>query len=191
VLIVHAGNRIDGRSRAVTRFSAAAVPAVRHRVRLVLSTLHPVRVVSNAAAGADLIVLHEAQQLGLPVDVLIPIETGEFVRQSVADLGEEWVATFDAVVRHANDDPHSDVIVSDSAVSADWYEAANHRLLQRALSVAAASSPPTPVLALTIRPPRTAGEVSMTDHFAELAQHAGLLVVTLDPTDAARTTRLA
>jgi hypothetical protein len=191
VLIVHAGNRIDGRSRAVTRFSASAVPAVRHRVRLVLSTLHPVRVVSNAAAGADLIVLHEAQQLGLPVDVLIPIETGEFVRQSVADLGEEWVATFDAVVRHANDDPHSDVIVSDAAVSSDWYEAANHRLLQRALSVAAARSPPTPVLALTIRPPRTAGEVSMTDHFADLAQHAGLLVVTLDPTDAARTTRLA
>jgi N-acyl-D-aspartate/D-glutamate deacylase len=190
VLIVHAGNRIDGYGRADTRFSAAAVPAVRDRVRLVLSTLQPARVVSNAAAGADLIVLHEAQQLGLPVDVLIPIETGKFVRQSVADQGAEWVATFDAVVHRAEDDPQSDVIVSDAAASDDWYEAANHRLLQRALSVAAASSPPTPVLALTIRPPRTAGEVSLTDHFADLAQSAGLLVVTLDPTDGARTTRL-
>jgi hypothetical protein len=190
VLIVHAGNRIDGNSRAVTRFSAAAVPAVRDRVGLVLSTLQPVRVISNAAAGADLIVLHEAQRLGLPVDVLIPIESGEFVRQSVADQGEEWVATFDAVVHQAEVDPHSDVIVSDTAVSDDWYEAANHRLLQRALSVAAASSPHTPVLALTIRPPHTAGDLSMTDHFADLAQRAGLLVVTLDPTDGARTTRL-
>ena len=190
MLIVHAGNRIDGNSRAVTRFSAAAVPAVRDRVRLVLSTLQPARVVSNAAAGADLIVLHEAQRLGLPVDVLIPIETSEFVRQSVADQGDEWVATFDAVVGNADGDPHSDVIVSDAAVSDDWYQAANHRLLQRALSVAAASSPPAPVLALTIRPQRASGEVSMTDHFAELAQRAGLLVVTLDPMDGARTTRL-
>ena len=190
MLIVHAGNRIDGSNRAVTRFSAAAVPAVRERVRLVLSTLQPVRVISNAAAGADLIVLHEAQRLGLPVDMVIPIETAEFVRQSVADQGEEWVATFHTVMHCAEDDPHSDVLVSDVAASDDWYEAANHRLLRRALSVAATGSPSTPVLALTIRPPRKADEPSMTDHFADLAEGAGLLVVTLDPTDDARTTRL-
>lgn len=190
MLIVHAGNRIDAPGRATDRFPAASVPAVRDRVRLALSTLQPTRVVSNAAAGADLIVLSEAQRLGIPVEVLIPIATAEFVRQSVADQGEEWVATFDAVVTHARGDSRSHVLVHEVAATDDWYEAANHRLLQRARSSAAASSPPTPVLALTIRPLHRAGEESMTDHFAALAQASGLLVATLDPTEDERTTQL-
>ena len=181
MLIVHAGNRIDARRRAVARFPADQVDSVRARVRLLLTALQPERVLSNAAAGADLIVLAEAQRLGIPVDVVLPIAEDEFVRQSVADNGDEWVAAFHQVLARAEAEPQSTVRHGDQSANDDWYESANEHLLEEALHAAARTSPPNHVVALTIRPLPTRGEESITDHFAELAERAGLLVLTLDP----------
>ena len=181
MLIVHAGNRIDARRRAVARFPADQVESVRARVRLLLTALQPERVLSNAAAGADLIVLAEAQQLGIPVDVVLPIDADEFVRQSVADNGDEWVTTFHHVLARAEAEPHSVVRHGNQSGDDDWYESANEHLLAQALHAAARTTPPTHVVALTIRPLPTPGEESITDHFADLAARAGLLVLTLDP----------
>jgi hypothetical protein len=181
VLIVHAGNRIDAPGRAVARFPADHVASVRSRVRLLLSTLQPSLVVSNAAAGSDLVVLHEAQQLGIATRVIVPIAQDEFVRQSVADSGAEWLDSFHEVLRYAGEDRHSDVVHCGLPAEGEWFAAANARLLDEALRCADEATPPVPVLALTIRPKPVANNVSMTDHFAGLAEQAGLLVVTLDP----------
>jgi hypothetical protein len=180
VLIVHAGNRIDAPGRATERFPASQVTVVAARVRQMLATLQPTRVVSNAAAGADLIMLRTAQAMGIPVHVLMPIERDRFLRESVLDNGADWVDEFDAVLTHAEQDPHSDVVSVDLDANSQWHTEANAQLLQLAVDLAAAADN-IPVLAFTIRPIPNGEGTSVTDHFAELAEQAGILVLTLDP----------
>lgn len=180
MLIVHAGNRIDAPGRATARFPASRVTAVAARVQQLFATLQPTRVISNAAAGADLIVLRTAQSMGIPVHVLMPIERGEFQRQSVIDSGADWVTEFNAVVANADADPHSDVVPVDLDANGEWYYDANLRLLELATRLAAEADD-APLLAFTIRPMPTGVRPSVTDHFADLAEQAGVLVLTLDP----------
>jgi hypothetical protein len=179
VFIVHAGNRIDAPGRAVDRFPAGRVPAITAEVQRLLATLQPTRVISNAAAGADLIVLHTAQTLGVPVHAVVPIERAEFVRQSVIDSGAEWLGLFDDVLGHAMADPLSDVVTGDLAADGEWFHEANTRLLRLAAQLAQHDGD-APLLAFTIRPLVNHGD-SMTDHFADIAEQAGLVVLTLDP----------
>src|SRR3954465_2070262 len=96
VLFVHAGNRIDLADRPMARFAQREVPMVAARVRHLLTTLRPSAVVSAAAAGADLVVLQEAIAQGFGAHIVLPIGREEFVEQSVADAGAEWVQRFDA-----------------------------------------------------------------------------------------------
>jgi hypothetical protein len=177
VLIVHAGNRIDGSDRREPRFPASQVGAVAQRVGRLLDVMQPAGVVSAPAAGADLIVLDEARRRGIPLHVFLPIDGDEFVRVSVADHDTEWLGLFEAVMDHARDDPRSSVCRGEGGADADWYLQAHQGLLAHASELAAGEL----VVALTVRPP--AGEIphSATDEFADRAGRAGLIVLTVDP----------
>ena len=177
VLIVHAGNRIDAPDREVPRFPAAQVDAVAQRVGRLFDVMKPAGVVSAPAAGADLIVLDEARKRSIPLHVFVPIDTDEFVRESVADQDSGWLAVFEAVIDHARDDAHSSLCHIDGGAHGDWYLQAHHGLLAHASELAAGDL----IVALTVRPP--AGEIphSATDEFADRAGQAGLIVLTVDP----------
>ena len=180
MLIVHAGNRIDVPGRATDRFPARQVAIVGESVRQLLATLRPTGVVSAAAAGADLIVLRLAQELAIPVHVLMPIDRDEFMRQSVLDNGQGWVAEFDQVLARAEVDPHSDVVTMELDADGEWFHEANVRLLDLATRLAHEAGD-APLLAFTIRPRPGDDRPSVTDQFADLAAQAGVLVLTLDP----------
>jgi hypothetical protein len=177
VLIVHAGNRIDGSDRREPRFPASQVGAVAQRVGRLLDVMQPAGVVSAPAAGADLIVLDEARRRDIPLHVFLPIAADEFVRVSVADHDTEWLGLFEAVMDHARDDSRSSVCRGEGGADADWYLQAHQGLLEHASELAAGEL----VVALTVRPP--AGEIphSATDEFADRAGRAGLIVLTVDP----------
>ena len=177
---MHAGNRIDRPARKVARFPTSQVPLVRARLALLLDTLAPVAVVSAPAAGADLIVLTEAQRLGVPVHILLPIPEEEFVAASVADSGPEWVTMFADVIDAARADPSSSIEALDMRGVPQWYVAANGVLLDLARRIARRDGG-EPVLALTVRPVGTEHPPSATDDLAARARRAGLAVLTLDP----------
>ena len=177
MLIVHAGNRIDAPGRELPRFPPAQVGPVALRVGRLFDVMKPAGVVSAPAAGADLIVLDEARKRSIPLHVFLPIDVDEFVRESVADQEESWMALFDVVTDHARADPDSSIYRVNGGAHTDWYLEAHQGLLAHASELAAGEL----VVALTVRPP--AGEIphSATDEFADAAGKAGLIVLTVDP----------
>jgi hypothetical protein len=177
VLIVHAGNRIDGFDRPDARFPDSQVAIVAARVGRLFDALQPSGVVSAPAAGADLIVLDEARKRGIPLHVVLPIVATQFVTNSVVDHGNEWVARYRAILDHAHSDGRSTVWQGELVEHDGWYLDANSDLLRRAADIAGDQ----PVVALTIRPPAGETPPSATDDFADRAGRAGLLVLSLDP----------
>jgi len=179
---VHAGNRLDRPGRKVARFPMSQVPLVTARLAVLLDTLAPVAVVSAPAAGADLIVLAEAQRLGVAVHILLPIPEHDFVAASVADGGPEWVTMFHDVIDAARADMSSSIEAVDLRGVPQWYVAANGVLLDLARRVARRDvGDDEPVLALTVRPVGVEDPPSATDDLAARARRAGLAVLTLDP----------
>ncbi|HSB87143.1 MAG TPA: hypothetical protein VLD86_12570 [Ilumatobacteraceae bacterium] len=177
MLLVHSGNRIDLPDRQVARFPSSQIPVVRARVVKVLESLQPGAVVSSAAAGADLIVLEEAINLGIDAHVVMPLAREEFVPRSVADAGPEWVTRFDSVLRHVATHAGSSLMQYNDRPSDEWYLTAHVQLLERAEEVAAGRV----IVALTIRPPEGEVPPSVTDDFVIRAQRMRLLVLSIDP----------
>jgi hypothetical protein len=130
---------------------------VADRVAHLLNTLQPIGVVSAAAAGADLIVLDEAIRAGIGAHVVLPIGRREFVEQSVADAGPEWVQRFDAVMDHIAGDPRCSVVQGEELAGGEV------------------------IVALTVRPPEGETPPSVSDAFAARAERSGLLTLCIDP----------
>jgi hypothetical protein len=177
VLLVHAGNRIDLADRPMARFAPSEVPMVADRVAHVLGTLQPFAVVSAAAAGADIIVLEQAIRLGIAVHIVLAIGRHDFVEQSVADAGPEWVQRFDAVLEHVTADGRCSLVQGDAEPETAWYVDGHDQLLRRAEELAAGSV----IVALTVRPPEGETPPSVSDAFAARAERSGLLTLCIDP----------
>jgi hypothetical protein len=178
VLLAHAGNRIDSADRSEPRFPPSQVAAVRSVVARALAALRPSSVVSAAANGADLIVLDEAQRLGISTHVVLPLPTAVFREESVDATDPSWVDLFHRVLEVSTTASGSSVETHDLRPRPEWYFDANSLILDRAHLVA---SPGESIVAMTIRPPQGDDPPSATDDFARLASEAGLTVLTLDP----------
>jgi len=173
--IVHAGNRVDTPDRATARFPVTKVPAVEARLRRLLAELRPSGVVSAAAAGADLLVLGAAADLGIEIDVLLPLEVDDFVKRSVADQGDDWVERFERLLPD-----RAQATVADLSAYDDWYLRGNDLLLDR---VAARSEKAGEgVIVVTVRP-APGGPPSATDDLAAKAAARGWPIIDIDPTD--------
>jgi hypothetical protein len=168
----------------VPRFPPDQVEAVTRAVATILSTLWPSMVVTTPSAGADLVVLGEAQRLGIPVTVVLPVAEGTFVEQSVADVGGDWLERYHAVVARAHEDERSQVVELGLDASLDWFLIANIELLDLGSRLA---SPGEKVAALVVRPADGEDPPSVTDDLAACALAGGLLVLTLDPRPGATT----
>lgn len=172
--LVHAGNRVDEPDRPVPRFPASNVAFVETRLRRFLSELRPDGVVSAAAAGADLLLLDVALELGVPIEVVLPLPVEEFRRRSVDDqagLGSDWGMRFERVRAHA-DCLH----VVDLSGRDDWYLAGNDVILDHAVAAAGDAG----LLGLAIRPPDD-DQGSVTDDFVRKARNRRLSVIDIDP----------
>jgi hypothetical protein len=178
VIVVHAGNRIDGPHRPTARFPAGNVDSVTKSTVRLLQSLQPRFVISAPAAGADLIVLAAAQQLGIAVELVLPIDADGFVAASVADNGPDWETRFHAVMRS----PETRIRELHLDPETPWWFDANQALLAIAAERAAVKEP---VIALTIRPVGGEFPPSVTDDFAARAHALGLVVLTIDPRNGA------
>lgn len=178
MLLAHAGNRIDAEDRPEPRFPTAQVGMVTAVIARVLGDLRPSSVVSAAANGADLIVLAEAQRLGIATHVVLPLPAEVFLETSVAGPDPKWVELYCQVLDTAGTTVGSTVESLDLAAESEWYLVANGLILERARTVARHDEA---IIALTVRPMEGETPPSAVDEFARLASEAGLTVLTLDP----------
>ena len=178
MLLAHAGNRIDADDRPEARFPAVQIDAVTAVIGRVLRDLQPSSVVSAAANGADLIILAEAQRLGIATHVVLPLPTEAFLEASVAGSHPAWVEQYHRVLDTATTSPISTIDSLDLDEDREWYLVANGLILERARTVARDDEA---IVALTVRPTEGETPPSATDDFARLAAEAGLTVLTLDP----------
>jgi class 3 adenylate cyclase/tetratricopeptide (TPR) repeat protein len=100
-VVAFAGHMIDAPDRALPRFPAALVPAVRAAVREHVARLNTPIIYTSAACGADLIFIEAALEAGAEVNVVLPFDREDFVRTSVTVGGDDWVERFDAALSRA------------------------------------------------------------------------------------------
>lgn len=99
-----AGRRPDEPGAAKSRFPSSAVPHVQRAIRELFSVERLERVVSSAAAGADLLALAAARELGIPATIVLPFDLPAFRKVSVADRGPVWARQFDEIVSGSDAD---------------------------------------------------------------------------------------
>ena len=174
VLVVQAGNRIDGPDRARARFPSDRERAVADRLGELLDVLVPEGVVTSAAAGADLLMVEAADKRQVPVHLVLPFPRARFRVMSVEDRGARWVAAFDQALARA--DESGSLVELDLEPDVDGLHAGNQALLDHASARAR-----TGLLAVAVRPAGGDDPPSVTDDFVRRAGDAGLFVIEVDP----------
>lgn len=178
MILVHAGNRVDGPGRPGPRFPEAQVPLLERRLGRFLDVLRPRAVVSAAAAGADLVLLEKALATrGVAIHVVLPFDAARFRETSVADRGAAWTARYDRVLAALRDRDGCQLIEFGEAPDDAGYRAGNQHLLDHARQIAGDDG----VLALAVRPHRDPAAPSMTDDFADAAGLRGITTIDIEP----------
>ena len=177
VLVVHAGNRIDGPHRCRPRFPASSETSVAQALGDVLDRLRPDGVVTAAAAGADLLIVEIAINRRIPIHLLLPCNRSRFRAVSVADQGERWTSSFDRVVELATGDDSNSLVELGLEPDLDGLLAGNQALIDYASRLATMG-----LLAVAVRPAGGEHPASVTDDFVRRAELAGLEVIEVDPT---------
>jgi class 3 adenylate cyclase len=100
-VVAFTGHMIDAPGRRSPRFPAALEGEVASRIDAAIATLPAVVGYSQAACGADLLFLEALQDAGHETQVVLPFAHGDFVRESVAFAGAQWVERFERAIGRA------------------------------------------------------------------------------------------
>jgi len=176
VLVVHAGNRIDGPGRTRSRFPAANETLVAQALGDVLDRIAPEGVVTAGAAGADLLMAHEALMRRVALHLHLPCARARFREASVADQGERWASMFDCVVERVTSDDRHALVELDLEPDLEGFLAGNEALIDYANRTAR-----TGLVAVAVRHVDSRLPATVTDDFVRRAERAGLEVVEIDP----------
>lgn len=171
-VVAVAGRRIDPSDAARGSFPAASVSAVAAAVKRFLVEHNAIAVVASAACGADIVALEAAEELGIPIRIILPFDGNRFRRTSVEDRGIAWGERFDAVLGYAA--AHGDVITLVPPLGNDdaAFGEATRRVLIDAQTLGLAAGAPVSALAIWNGEPRPG--VDATRDFLELARTQGL-----------------
>jgi hypothetical protein len=186
MIIISAGRRIDADDAKEERFPLRNAQKVSKSVRARLKDLHPSMLICSAACGSDLIVLREAQSLGIRSRIVLPFPPGRFRSTSVIDrpgndVTWDWGAIFDEITQQASDG--NDLIVLPDGVGDESaaYSAANRRIISEAQNLSHAATELNPdngeeIRALIIWEGSSRGEDDLTEEMMKMAKDAGILV---------------
>jgi predicted acylesterase/phospholipase RssA/tetratricopeptide (TPR) repeat protein len=135
-VIALAGRRIDAEDTSPPRFPLEAVPTVRRRLADLLVKERAVAVVCSAACGADLVVLEEAERLGLRRRIVLPFPPEHFRRTSVTDRAGDWGKVFDRLIAAAEATGDLVVLPPISGPEDAAYASANETIVREAQQIA-------------------------------------------------------
>ena len=101
-VVAFSGHMIDAPTRATPRFPAHIEAAVAAEIAREIDAMMPVVAYTQAANGSDIVFCEALLARGQEVNIVLPFERDDYVTQSVAPGGGDWVARFDAVLAKAN-----------------------------------------------------------------------------------------
>jgi hypothetical protein len=132
-----AGRRIDPESAEVRRFPFEQGPKVERELRRLFEEIGISVLIASAACGADLLTLKVAGELGIPVQIILPISLDRFKATSVLDRPhpDYWGNLFDQAIAAARANGELIELAGDPE-SHDAYSAANEAIIKKAISLA-------------------------------------------------------
>lgn len=101
-VVAFAGHMVDAAGRDSPRLPPAKMPALAATLRARTSALRDPIVYTSAACGADLLFIEAAIERGAEVNVVLPFDRDDFVRNSVAIGGDSWVTRFESALAHVH-----------------------------------------------------------------------------------------
>lgn len=179
-VIASAGRRIDAPDAVRPRFPLERVPAIRHALRSELIAAQAVAVVTSAACGADLIVLEEAERLGLRRRIVLPFSPERFRATSVTDRPGDWGPVFDRQMTAVM--ASGDLVVLERTDAGDdpLYAAANEAIVREAKALIEQLSREETIalraVAIVVWEGASRGDGDLTEAFRQLAAQAGFEV---------------
>lgn len=179
-VVAAAGRRIDAFDAMRERFPLANAARVRERIRHWLEERRPQALVSSAACGADLLVLEEAESLGIRRRIVLPFEPSRFRETSVVDRPGRWGPAFDRLLELARHKGDLVVLVLEDGTGEGATACAdvNEVLFAEAERLARALDSPgsdrDPLVALIVWDGTPRGEDDITARFARAGRSRGL-----------------
>jgi len=114
IVLHYCGHRI-GPASASTRFPPELEAHVAHEIRSFFSQQRVGFAYGSLASGADILIAEALLDRGVPLQVVLPFDTAEFERTSVAPAGPAWVDRFRMCLGRADSVVHA----SDSSFMGD------------------------------------------------------------------------
>ena len=100
---VFTGHRVDEPDSVHKRFPAALAPEIKRAIKHRLVESNSCIGYSSAASGADILFLEAMQSLGGRTHIILPCSEEQFIKESVASSGIDWVRRFRRVIKKADE----------------------------------------------------------------------------------------
>lgn len=135
-VLVFTGHRVDAPNRPKPRFpanqEATARAAIRKAVEDALTRSSGETIaIAGAASGGDLLFLEVCEELAIPRHIFLVIQRDEYVRESVAPSGAEWVRRFNHQTERHTEDAMTRVCQRTSALAAWLQDKTNYSVWER------------------------------------------------------------
>jgi class 3 adenylate cyclase len=101
-VVAFSGHMIDVPNRATPRFPAYLGAAVKAQVESEVDALLPVIAYAQAANGSDMLFCEALLARGQELNIVLPFGREDYIAQSVAPGGADWLARFDHVLAKAS-----------------------------------------------------------------------------------------
>lgn len=100
-IVVFAGHLIDQAERPAPRFPAQMEPAVRDAIQKQVKKIAPGFGYASGACGSDILFLEAMLERGCEANVVLPFAKEQFIQDSVAFAGGDWLKRFESVLERA------------------------------------------------------------------------------------------
>jgi hypothetical protein len=172
-IVALAGRRIDPPSAETTRFPARNIERVGRDIYQELKKQSARWLVSSAAAGADLLGVNAAINLGITPRIVLSPSVQEFARMSVEDRGPYWIQEFKKAISATAPDNISCIAAQPDME--DTFRSVNERILSDAIALSLSESAELVCFAVWDRVRR--GKDDFSADFVERAAGRGLPVI--------------
>ncbi len=100
-VVAFTGIMMDAPDRPVPRFTPELEPAVRDAIGCTIDRWNVGFGYCSAACGADILFVEEMIKRNCQVQIILPFKYRDFVQESVAFAGEQWIARFENALAKA------------------------------------------------------------------------------------------
>lgn len=176
MIIVYGGCQADEPERSTPQLPSAAAEDLFVRIRGLLNSLAPQRLVGALASGGDILFARAALAEGIPLEITLPFDVETFCKTSVKPAGEPWTSHYDRITTTAG--VNIDDVGLDPA-DADVYRKHTVALLDKAEALGREGD--QRVWALVVRPQPDPLSPSVTDDLVNRAEERQLLAMDFHP----------